>query len=520
MNMKKRILAVSMASIIATLVVACASKDNNPTEQTDLQATANEEASVDNSATDGESANIATTWTKDGNYMDDQSNHLVMYQTSVELGYAKDGFGAMLMIGDTTYSGDLDEKDGKLNGKLSVYTDDGSSDEELDVTLTDMGDYILLTKDDGTELKFKPDDTDYSDPNFLPMFSYNQVLADIGFDSLQAAAYDYLSFDYMKDYEVGNAVIPYVQIVEIDETDGSDVLLYGDYYVWEFAKEEDTLVVVSGGHCPGIIHLERFGDAGEGATYSPKGSMDEAFTDEDAKTIFGEYYDHYQTLSSNDQMVESGMSQVIADYVAANELDITKYNMGTETKELPETRVKHITGTLPAYEYPGPELFYSVLYQYMVDNLVDVYSDREVNIPCPVILTIDESNKDDIKVYGDFWMFNYYLDGDIMKTSSGGSFAGCIHVKSASEGYEVTEMDMVGDGSQYLPTAKKIFGEKYDEFQKIARDEEGREKVRAQIIANYVSANSLTVTAYQDSGWDPVPLPEENIDSFYSNLDG
>ena len=59
-----------------------------------------------------------------------------------------------------------------------------------------------------------------------------------------------------------------------------------------------------------------------------------------------------------------------------------------------------------------------------------------------------------------------------------------------------------------------------DEFQKIARDEEGREKVRAQIIANYVSANSLTVTAYQDSGWDPVPLPEENIDSFYSNLDG
>jgi len=37
-----------------------------------------------------------------------------MYKTSVELGYAKDGFGAMLLIGDTMYSGDLDEKDGKL----------------------------------------------------------------------------------------------------------------------------------------------------------------------------------------------------------------------------------------------------------------------------------------------------------------------------------------------------------------------------------------------------------------------
>ena len=127
-------------------------------------------------------------------------------------------------------------------------------------------------------MQFKPDDTDYSDPNFLPMFSYNQVLADIGFDPLQAAAYDYLSFDYMKDYDVSNAVIPYVQIVDIDETNGDDVLLYGDYYVWEFAREDDTLVAVSGGHCPGIIHLERFGDAGEGASYSPKGTMDEAVT--------------------------------------------------------------------------------------------------------------------------------------------------------------------------------------------------------------------------------------------------
>ena len=79
---------------------------------------------------------------------------------------------------------------------------------------------------------------------------------------------------------------------------------------------------------------------------------------------------------------------------------------------------------------------------------------------------------------------------------------------------------MVGDGSQYMPTAKKIFGEKYDEFHKIARDEEEREKIRAQIVANYVAANGLTVTASQDYGWDPVPLPEENIDSFYSDLDG
>lgn len=45
---KKRILVVFMASIIAVLAVACASKDNNQAEHTDLQTTeANEEASED-----------------------------------------------------------------------------------------------------------------------------------------------------------------------------------------------------------------------------------------------------------------------------------------------------------------------------------------------------------------------------------------------------------------------------------------------------------------------------------------
>ena len=515
--MKKSIVVLSIA-IFTIMAVSCGKKDSDQTSAT------NEAASVETTtetAQNDDSSDKTLTWTKSGNFIDDQENHLVIYQTSEEMGYSKDGFGAMLMIGDEMYSGDLDEKDGKLRGTLSVYTDDESQGEEIKIALTDMDDYILMTQDDGSEMQFKPDDTDYSDFDILPMFSYNQVLADISYDALEAAAYDYLSFDYMKDYDPSNVIIPYVQIVDVDETNSDDVLLYGDYYVWEYAGEEDTLVAVSGGHCPGIIHLERFGDVGEGASYSPKGTIDEAFTDDDAKTIFGKYYEYYLTLSSDDQMIDSGLSQIISDYVAANNLDITKYQIaGGDVKELPETRVKHITGTLPAYEYPGPELFYSVLYQYVIDNLANAYSDTEVSIPCPVILTIDESNKDDIKVYGDFWVFNYYLDGDIMKNTSGGSYPGCIHVKSSADGYEVTGMDMVEDGNQYIPTAKKIFGNYYEDFMKLEEDLDGREATRAQIIANYVAANGLNVAAYQDMGWDPVLLPEENIDSFYSNLDG
>lgn len=179
------------------------------------------------------------------------------------------------------------------------------------------------------------------------------------------------------------------------------------------------------------------------------------------------------------------------------------------------------TGALPAYEYPGPEAFYSVLYKYMIDEFGAGYEPADVCIPCPIIIAEDESDHDDIRVWADFQIYNYSLNGDTLETQSGGSYPGCMHLKSTDDaaGYEVTGMDLVGDGSDYDPTAKKIFGKYYEEFVKSSANEKGREATRAQIIANYAAANNLDIKAYKDYGWDPVSLPEENIDNFYSILE-
>ncbi len=180
---------------------------------------------------------------------------------------------------------------------------------------------------------------------------------------------------------------------------------------------------------------------------------------------------------------------------------------------------KTSASALPAYEYPGPEYFYTVLYKYMTDELNKGYPEAQVCIPCPIIVKLDESDKSDIRVYGNFWVFNYDLNGDTLENTSGGSYPGCIHLKHTDEGYEVTSMDVVADGSGFTESAKKIFGKYYDAFMKDGEDEKLREETRAQIIANYVAANNLDITAYKDYGWDPVTLPKENIDSFYSILD-
>ncbi len=173
---------------------------------------------------------------------------------------------------------------------------------------------------------------------------------------------------------------------------------------------------------------------------------------------------------------------------------------------------------LPAYEYPGPELFYSVLYQYLIDELGTYYDHADVAIPCPIIIAEDESDKSDIKVWGDFWYYEYEQKGDTLETTAGGSYPGLIHVKYTDEGYEVTGMEVVGDGSDFDPSAKRIFGDHYNDFLMSCANTEGNEQTRAQIIANYVAANNLPITQYRDFGWDPVKLPEENIDSFYSDL--
>lgn len=200
--------------------------------------------------------------------------------------------------------------------------------------------------------------------------------------------------------------------------------------------------------------------------------------------------------------------------------DAASEEVSEEDAELPDYETFSVlTDVLPDYEYPGPEAFYEELYDYLED-LNESYDEADVTIPCVRILDIDESDKSDIKVYGDFGIYNYNLSGDTLACASGGDYPGVIHITTEADGdYEVTKFDQVEDGSNFDSSAKKLFGDKYDEFIALDSDDEDRNAVRAQIIANYVAANNLDVKYYQDYGWDKVELPEENIDSFYSDLD-
>ena len=76
-----------------------------------------------------------------------------------------------------------------------------------------------------------------------------------------------------------------------------------------------------------------------------------------------------------------------------------------------------------------------------------------------------------------------------------------MHIGQTDNGFEVTAFEQVEDGAGCLPSAKKIFGDKFDAFQAINSDADGREQLRADVLADYAKKHNLAVSVYQDFGW-------------------
>ena len=152
--------------------------------------------------------------------------------------------------------------------------------------------------------------------------------------------------------------------------------------------------------------------------------------------------------------------------------------------------------------------YVALIEKYLVDSIGSQYSPGEMCIPVSNVIDVDDSDSTDVKVWGSFWVFNYNLSGDTLKTVSGGSHPGLFHLNVASNAWKITSFDKVGDGSNYLPTAKKIFGDKLEAFQKIESSDKQHDTLRTQAVSAYVKKHNIAATMYQDYGWPPVKLTE------------
>ena len=179
---------------------------------------------------------------------------------------------------------------------------------------------------------------------------------------------------------------------------------------------------------------------------------------------------------------------------------------GTDATTAPDITEPVLADTkLPAYDYQGGEPYVADICAWML-SLEPGDADTDVTIPCPLILEIDDSDPQDILVWGNFWLFSYTLRNTTLFTTSGGEIPGLLHLKTVDGGFEAASFDQVGDGSDYDPDVRRIFGMREGLLQKFYDSGDERDAVRVQYISDYVNWNGLTVTQYQDFGWEPVAL--------------
>ena len=159
----------------------------------------------------------------------------------------------------------------------------------------------------------------------------------------------------------------------------------------------------------------------------------------------------------------------------------------------------------PATVSSAPE---EAISRYLRESVAPNYGGEwEHCVPFVRIVAADDADPSDIRAWGEFRVFNYRLEGDTFHFVSGGNHPGLMHLRETGGALAVVSFDPVLDGSEYTPSAKRIFGKHYKAWMALVADDKALETARLQDLADYAAKNNFSAQFAKDYGWDPVPLP-------------
>ena len=168
---------------------------------------------------------------------------------------------------------------------------------------------------------------------------------------------------------------------------------------------------------------------------------------------------------------------------------------------------------LPAYAYTGNDPIEGAVANATAGDPNAMLFKTEpgyVTIPCPIILKTEMTDDTHAVVYGSFWILNYVKRGDKLVNISGGEYPGIMTLEKTGDGWTVTGREDAGIGEDYTADIERFAaGDKELEEKYFAASDllaGPQQEIRTRFIREYAEANGLGVNAYQDYGWDPVPL--------------
>ena len=168
---------------------------------------------------------------------------------------------------------------------------------------------------------------------------------------------------------------------------------------------------------------------------------------------------------------------------------------------------------LPEYEYSGTDEIEGAIADALAAGEIGGEYLTEPGcaaVPCPLIFKTEMTDDTHAKVYGDFWVLYYVLEGTTLKCISGGECPGAVTLEKEDDIWSVVSADIAEDGEHNAESIERIAGGDKDLIAQFgSRGDMGEEvlkSVREKYLKEYIESNDLDVDAYQDEGWDPVPL--------------
>ena len=136
--------------------------------------------------------------------------------------------------------------------------------------------------------------------------------------AVRQAVSDYLIREIGVHYLQGQLCIPVLLMVREE-----DDRIWGDFWIEWYNISGDTLKTVSGGNHSGVMTLTK-----EGSKYtvtSFEQTVDGAGNEASARRIFGDYFDIYQNMHSNQDVREAVRREQLSEYLKAHNLPYRYY---------------------------------------------------------------------------------------------------------------------------------------------------------------------------------------------------
>lgn len=116
--------------------------------------------------------------------------------------------------------------------------------------------------------------------------------------------------------------------MRVDERNSEDILVWGDFWVFNYNQVGDTLKCVSGGSHPGLLHIRQtekgfevtaFDQVEDGSRYLPTAKKTMVSTNR----LFGDKFDAFKTINSDEKNRERLRAEGLATYAKKNGLAVT-----------------------------------------------------------------------------------------------------------------------------------------------------------------------------------------------------